>query len=505
MKYSALLCEHEVAANAALREEERGRGLAAVGDHGERGRCVGGQRGEPVLDPAPRQEVRRLGLCLERTPRSVRRADHPRRSGRGHCRPWLDGSARLCLPPRDSQCYARWTAGPCACTAFARRTAPRTPLRCGVRHVRLLTFRHDADDATSVVRRGVHADLVPDAHVRRARRLHHERLLREWMRSSTQIASVSGPSKAGKTVLVQHVVGEGNLITVSGASRAHARSAVGARARLVGRAARDDGEPRRHARPIPRQPRARRQARHRRHRHVAPLEPRSTATAQLETLVGDGQPARAAAGRAGARALAVHDPARRLPLHPAARSRPMSRSSSRMRRAAACGSASRACRTAPITSCARCPSCAVACSRSISTTGAASDLLEIPKLGLPLLGLEVDDAIAADVRDARPPARRSSCSRSACGCATTSACARPPSTPRRRAARRAVAQGDPVSDVVHRRLPLARARADRRARRSARASARSTSTTTAASATSTSRSCARSRWIRRSSRSTTTS
>jgi len=48
--------------------------------------------------------------------------------------------------------------------------------------------------------------------------LHHERLLREWIRSSTQIASISGPSKAGKTVLVQRVVGEGNLITVSGAS-----------------------------------------------------------------------------------------------------------------------------------------------------------------------------------------------------------------------------------------------------------------------------------------------
>jgi len=38
------------------------------------------------------------------------------------------------------------------------------------------------------------------------------------MRSSTQIASVGGPSKAGKTVLVQRVVGEENLITVSGAS-----------------------------------------------------------------------------------------------------------------------------------------------------------------------------------------------------------------------------------------------------------------------------------------------
>ncbi len=48
--------------------------------------------------------------------------------------------------------------------------------------------------------------------------LHHERLLGEWLRSSTQIASVCGPSKAGKSVLVQRVVGEGNLITVSGAS-----------------------------------------------------------------------------------------------------------------------------------------------------------------------------------------------------------------------------------------------------------------------------------------------
>src|SRR5678815_2078324 len=48
--------------------------------------------------------------------------------------------------------------------------------------------------------------------------LHHERLLRQWAQSSTQIASISGPSKAGKTVLVQRIVGEGNLITVSGAS-----------------------------------------------------------------------------------------------------------------------------------------------------------------------------------------------------------------------------------------------------------------------------------------------
>lgn len=48
--------------------------------------------------------------------------------------------------------------------------------------------------------------------------LHHERLLRQWWESNTQIASVSGPSKAGKTVLVQRVAGEGSLIVVSGAS-----------------------------------------------------------------------------------------------------------------------------------------------------------------------------------------------------------------------------------------------------------------------------------------------
>jgi hypothetical protein len=48
--------------------------------------------------------------------------------------------------------------------------------------------------------------------------LHHERLLREWARGGSFIASISGPSKAGKTVLVQRVVGERNLITVSGAS-----------------------------------------------------------------------------------------------------------------------------------------------------------------------------------------------------------------------------------------------------------------------------------------------
>src|SRR6188768_3514216 len=46
----------------------------------------------------------------------------------------------------------------------------------------------------------------------------HEKLLANWIESSGQIASVSGPSKAGKTVLVERVVGKGNLIAVSGAS-----------------------------------------------------------------------------------------------------------------------------------------------------------------------------------------------------------------------------------------------------------------------------------------------
>jgi hypothetical protein len=48
--------------------------------------------------------------------------------------------------------------------------------------------------------------------------LHHERLMRQWREAATQIASVAGPSKAGKTVLVQRVIGAANLITVSGAS-----------------------------------------------------------------------------------------------------------------------------------------------------------------------------------------------------------------------------------------------------------------------------------------------
>jgi hypothetical protein len=47
---------------------------------------------------------------------------------------------------------------------------------------------------------------------------HQERLLGEWLRSKGQIASIAGPSKAGKTVLVERIVGQGNLITVSGAS-----------------------------------------------------------------------------------------------------------------------------------------------------------------------------------------------------------------------------------------------------------------------------------------------
>jgi hypothetical protein len=48
--------------------------------------------------------------------------------------------------------------------------------------------------------------------------VHHEVLVQEWAEQSNQIASVSGPSKAGKTVLVQRVIGEPDLVTVSGAT-----------------------------------------------------------------------------------------------------------------------------------------------------------------------------------------------------------------------------------------------------------------------------------------------
>ncbi|HET9989069.1 MAG TPA: hypothetical protein VFQ65_11115, partial [Kofleriaceae bacterium] len=57
----------------------------------------------------------------------------------------------------------------------------------------------------------------PHTYVRRDER-HQERLLEDWAQQSTQIASVTGPSKAGKTVLVQRVIGEQNLVTVSGAT-----------------------------------------------------------------------------------------------------------------------------------------------------------------------------------------------------------------------------------------------------------------------------------------------
>ncbi|MEO8548340.1 MAG: hypothetical protein ABI678_00125 [Kofleriaceae bacterium] len=45
-----------------------------------------------------------------------------------------------------------------------------------------------------------------------------EQTLTPWLRASTTVAMLSGPSKAGKTVLIQNVVGNQNLITVSGAS-----------------------------------------------------------------------------------------------------------------------------------------------------------------------------------------------------------------------------------------------------------------------------------------------
>src|SRR5438045_2280544 len=47
---------------------------------------------------------------------------------------------------------------------------------------------------------------------------HHGRLRQEGKRWPTQTASVSGSAKAGKTVRVQRVIGEGYVSTVGGAS-----------------------------------------------------------------------------------------------------------------------------------------------------------------------------------------------------------------------------------------------------------------------------------------------
>src|SRR5205823_8024022 len=60
--------QHEPAAQPAAAEEERGEWRAIVVNHRERGRAIERQRREPVLDPTPRQEERRLSLGLEQAP-----------------------------------------------------------------------------------------------------------------------------------------------------------------------------------------------------------------------------------------------------------------------------------------------------------------------------------------------------------------------------------------------------------------------------------------------------
>src|SRR5262245_35438890 len=47
---------------------------------------------------------------------------------------------------------------------------------------------------------------------------HFERQLAEALATKGQLVSLAGPSKSGKTVLVEKVVGVDNLIAVSGAS-----------------------------------------------------------------------------------------------------------------------------------------------------------------------------------------------------------------------------------------------------------------------------------------------
>ena len=201
--------------------------------------------------------------------------------------------------------------------------------------------------------------------------LHHERLLRgvdaQLDADRIDLGAVEGrQDRAGAARRRRGQLDHGERC-----QRARARSAVGARARLVGRAALDDREQCREPRPRPRP-----------HERAVQLGVTGTNTSHRggnvdrEPQLGDhaGRPRTGAACRRSCRSSRTHRTrcCSTTSTTSRPRSRAMSRSSSRMRRAAACGSASPACRIARTTSCARCPSCAAACSRSISTTGAAA-------------------------------------------------------------------------------------------------------------------------------------
>ena len=227
--------------------------------------------------------------------RSVRRADHPLAI---RSRPWRSmgpmAQQSLCLP-----CHSR-------SPALQRPTVRRC-------HVRALTARCDTVNSYDAAMPRLSSAEVftptsyPTHTYVRATSSHHERLLARMDAASRRRSRrCPGPSKAGKTVLVQRVVGEGNLITVSGAS-------VRTPDQLWERVLDWWGEPHATTASTRRRPttdthdaRARRERRHRRAPAVARAAATRAPARTRETDAGDREPARPAAGRAGAREHAVH-------------------------------------------------------------------------------------------------------------------------------------------------------------------------------------------------------
>jgi hypothetical protein len=186
-------------------------------DHRQRGQRIGGQGGKPGRDEAPREKVRGLRVRLEPLPDplDVRLARVDQVEATSHV-------ARVSKACAHSQGNAiqRYGEASCAADTLRARRVWETDLAFGgPGSARVLGGRGMIPRMARLSSAEVFTPTSFPTHTYVQRdHLHHERLLNEWIRSATQIASVSGPSKAGKTVLVQRVVGEDNLITVSGGS-----------------------------------------------------------------------------------------------------------------------------------------------------------------------------------------------------------------------------------------------------------------------------------------------
>jgi hypothetical protein len=248
--------------------------------------------------------------------------------------------------------------------------------------------------------------------------LHQERLLREWIRQSTQIASVSGPSKVGKTMLVERVVGEGNLITVSGAS-------VRTADQLWDRVLDWWGEP--HATTASNAESSTDSEGHEKQANIGVVglaqaggrtssgnQQSETATTQA-TVNRRGLP-QVVQELANTPYTILLDDFHYIPTAIQNDVAQQLKDAS----AEACASASRACRTAPTTSCARYPSFAAAYSRLTWITGIVATCSTSRASACRSSASKSIRPRCSSSRS-RPRGRRSSCSRSACGCATTSA------------------------------------------------------------------------------------